>query len=210
MDKEYFNSQWNQLRTVILERWNRLTDEDLRQINGRYENLVTKISEKYGISRDEVEEQFRNFRPGAKYENERREVLTSRSAKEEESESSLGKWLVLAGIPLLLLLGYFGTQHNASDAKNGIYTSNAPSQILYTKDRTVTNTDGVISQNVRTFLLDNKQLVNDLRSLRVETAEGVVTVYGTVRSEEQKALVTTILQKIPGVVQVVNKIDVQQ
>lgn len=210
MNKEIFNTQWAQLKLAILDRWNKLTDEDLRQINGRYELFLTKIQEKYGISRNEVEEQFRNFRPAARFENERRDVVSPKMARDEETESSLGKWLVLAGIPLLFLLGYLGTQYNANDTRNAVITPTSTTQTLYTRDSTTTTADNAISQNARTLLFDNRQLSNDLNNLRIETTAGAVTVYGTVSSEEQKTVVTSIISQIPGVVSVNNKIEVKE
>jgi len=210
MNKEIFSTQWNQLKLPILDRWSKLTDEDLRQINGRYDLFLTKVQQKYGISRDEAEEQFLNFRPAARFENERRDVVTPKMAREEETESSLGKWLVLAGIPLLFLLGYLGTHYNAPDARNNVYSPNSSTQTLYTKDSTTTAADNAISQNARTLLFDNRQLSSDLNNLRVETLSGVVTVYGTVGSDEQKSVVSSIIKEIPGVVEVNNKIEVKE
>jgi uncharacterized protein YjbJ (UPF0337 family) len=215
MNKEQFSTQWQQLRLNILDRWNRLTDEDLRQINGRYDLLVSKIQEKYGISRDEIDEQFRSWKPSARFDNERRDdrrdVVTSRTDKEEEG-SSLGKWLVAAGIPFLFLLGYLGTHYNTPAVRDDAYTPNSSTestQTMYTRTPASSDIDNTISQNVRKSLFANSGLLTDLKDVRIESSNGVVTVYGSVKTEDQKALINSLVERVSGVTQVNNKVDVR-
>lgn len=206
MNKDQFNANFPQLRLAILERWNKLTDEDLRQINGRYELLISKIQEKYGISREIIEEQIRSFSPNVRFDRERDVVL---SRKNEEESSSVGKWLLAAGIPFLFLLGYLGTHYNTPVAHDNTYTPSSANQTLYTKAPVDGNVDTAVSQNIRKSLFADTLLANDLRDLRIESLNGVVTVYGTVKNEDEKALVTRIIEKISGVTKVNNKIDIR-
>lgn len=41
---------WNQLREPIKGWWNKLTDDDLDHISGKYDILVSVIKNKYGYS----------------------------------------------------------------------------------------------------------------------------------------------------------------
>ena len=43
------------------EQWGKLTDDDLDRIAGKRDQLVGKIQEQYGITRDEAEKQVENF-----------------------------------------------------------------------------------------------------------------------------------------------------
>ena len=43
------------------ERWAKLTDDDLQQIDGRREVLIGKLQTRYAISREEAERQVRDF-----------------------------------------------------------------------------------------------------------------------------------------------------
>jgi uncharacterized protein YjbJ (UPF0337 family)/PHD/YefM family antitoxin component YafN of YafNO toxin-antitoxin module len=52
-----FKGQWTQLRGMVREQWGKLTDADLDQIQGRSEQLIGKLQERYGIARDEAERQ---------------------------------------------------------------------------------------------------------------------------------------------------------
>ncbi len=43
------------------ERWAKLTDDDLQQIDGRREVLIGKLQTRYAISHEEAERQVRDF-----------------------------------------------------------------------------------------------------------------------------------------------------
>jgi uncharacterized protein YjbJ (UPF0337 family) len=43
------------------ERWGKLTDDDWQQVAGKREQLVGKIQERYGVTKEVAEEQVRNF-----------------------------------------------------------------------------------------------------------------------------------------------------
>lgn len=212
MNKEQFNVNFQQLKPYVLDRWNKLSDEDLRQINGRYELLISKIQEKYGLSREAIEEQFRNFAPNLKFDRER-DVTVNRKREEEEG-SSVGKWLLAAGIPFLFLLGYLGTHYNTPTVHDNAYSPNSNSTLYTTTPATTTtattaDSDATLSQNTRKVLLANSQLLNDLRDLRIESSNGVVTLYGTVRTDEQKALIDRLVERISGVKKIDNKVEVK-
>ena len=45
----------------VKEKWGKLTDDDLTAINGKKEQLVGKIQERYGIAKDAAEKQVDEF-----------------------------------------------------------------------------------------------------------------------------------------------------
>jgi uncharacterized protein YjbJ (UPF0337 family) len=45
----------------VKEQWGRLTDDALAEIGGRRDQLVGKIQETYGISRDEADRQVKDW-----------------------------------------------------------------------------------------------------------------------------------------------------
>lgn len=61
MTQDRLEGQWDQLKGRVREHWNRLTDDDVGQIQGRRERLLGKIQEKYGESRDKAEEMIKEF-----------------------------------------------------------------------------------------------------------------------------------------------------
>jgi len=58
MNEDTFKGQWLQLKGKIREQWGKLTDDDLDQIQGRSEQLIGKLQNRYGIARDEAQRQF--------------------------------------------------------------------------------------------------------------------------------------------------------
>ncbi len=52
MDRNEFQGKWKQVKGHAKEKWGKLTDDDLDQIQGRREVLVGKIQERYGKTRE--------------------------------------------------------------------------------------------------------------------------------------------------------------
>jgi uncharacterized protein YjbJ (UPF0337 family) len=49
------------MKGKVKEKWGKLTDDNLDVIAGKRDQLVGRIQESYGISRDEAERQVRDF-----------------------------------------------------------------------------------------------------------------------------------------------------
>jgi uncharacterized protein YjbJ (UPF0337 family) len=58
MNWDRIEGNWKQLKGSAKERWGKLTDDQLDVIAGKRDNLVGKIQETYGISKDETEKQL--------------------------------------------------------------------------------------------------------------------------------------------------------
>ena len=52
---------WKQWKRKVRAMWGRITDEDLEEIQGRYEVLVGKIQQRYGAAREEADRQVREW-----------------------------------------------------------------------------------------------------------------------------------------------------
>lgn len=50
------------IRSRIKQRWRRLTDEEIDELEGRTEILASKLQECYGWDREEAERQVREFK----------------------------------------------------------------------------------------------------------------------------------------------------
>ncbi|HUH82192.1 MAG TPA: CsbD family protein [Solirubrobacteraceae bacterium] len=53
---------WEQMKGRVKQQWNKLTDEDLKQLEGHVEQLAGKIQQRYGVAKEEAERQAREFR----------------------------------------------------------------------------------------------------------------------------------------------------
>ena len=61
MNADQLKGNWMQFKGKILERWGQLTNDDLDVIQGRVEQLVGRIQEKYGMTRDAAEREVDNW-----------------------------------------------------------------------------------------------------------------------------------------------------
>jgi uncharacterized protein YjbJ (UPF0337 family) len=53
---------WHQIRGKVKEQWGKLTDDDLKQLEGHAEQLAGKLELRYGLVRAEAERQAKEFR----------------------------------------------------------------------------------------------------------------------------------------------------
>lgn len=201
MNKDLLESQWTQIREILNEKFPNLTEEDIRQINGRYDQLIAKLQQKYGYSREEAEERIRNWNFD-RFATDRTNVIRDQRANERAKETdntTLYKWLLGLGIPLVLL---------------GAYLLNRPAEQV--REPTITReviseapADRMISTNLRNALLSQQNLALAARNLQITTNNGVVTLSGTVPNAEIRDSIMNVAQNFPGIGQVINNIQVQ-
>ena len=55
MNTAQIKGDWQQLVEKAKERWGRLTDNDWKVIEGKRDQLLGKIQQRYGIAREEAE-----------------------------------------------------------------------------------------------------------------------------------------------------------
>lgn len=61
MNRDQFQGNWKQLKGRARQQWAELTDDDLSRIEGRQEELVGRIQERYGRSREEAEREVSDW-----------------------------------------------------------------------------------------------------------------------------------------------------
>jgi uncharacterized protein YjbJ (UPF0337 family) len=65
MNEDTLKGQWTQLKGKAREKWGKLTADDLDVVQGRAEQLIGKVQERYGIARGEAERQVKEFMTAA-------------------------------------------------------------------------------------------------------------------------------------------------
>jgi uncharacterized protein YjbJ (UPF0337 family) len=204
MNKELFETQWAQIRNVIRDRWNHLTDEDIRQINGRYDQLINKLQQRYGYTRDTAEDEVRNWaydRTRAFATTGLREDETWRTRRAEDNTAL--KWILAIGIPLLLIASYLAYQ-NARTPQETFATAREAAVFTETPE------DRVVSQNIRRALFESDRLTPDtINNIRVETSNGIVTLRGNVPTNQDRDLIQRIVENVRGTRQINNQVQVR-
>ncbi|HET6632800.1 MAG TPA: CsbD family protein [Rhodanobacteraceae bacterium] len=61
MNDDRIKGQWNQISGKMKSKWGKLTDDDLDVAEGDATYLSGKLQERYGIARDEADDQIRDF-----------------------------------------------------------------------------------------------------------------------------------------------------
>jgi uncharacterized protein YjbJ (UPF0337 family) len=59
MNWDQVAGNWKQFKGVVREKWGKLTDDDLDVVAGKRDQLLGKIQERYGITKEEAEKEFK-------------------------------------------------------------------------------------------------------------------------------------------------------
>ncbi len=61
MNSDRIAGNWKQITGKVKEQWGKLTDDDIAVVEGKRDQLVGRIQERYGIAKDKAEEQVRDW-----------------------------------------------------------------------------------------------------------------------------------------------------
>lgn len=61
MNWDQIKGNWKEVKGKAQQQWGELTDDDLDVIDGRREELVGKIQQRYGISKEKAEQEANDF-----------------------------------------------------------------------------------------------------------------------------------------------------
>ena len=61
MNQDEAAGKWMQFKGKIKEQWGKLTDDDLKKLEGNQDQLAGRVQERYGIAKEEAERQVRDF-----------------------------------------------------------------------------------------------------------------------------------------------------
>ena len=61
MNSDQFEGKWKQLKGSLKQRWAKLTDDDITALSGKKDELVGRLQERYGITREQAEREADEF-----------------------------------------------------------------------------------------------------------------------------------------------------
>ena len=67
MNKDQASGNWKQFKGTVKEKWGKLTDDDLTVIEGKRDQLVGKIQERYGYQKEAAENEVKAWEDHNKY-----------------------------------------------------------------------------------------------------------------------------------------------
>lgn len=58
MNSDEFQGKWNQIKGKVREKFGKLTDDDIQVIAGKKDQLLGKLQQRYGISREQSQKEL--------------------------------------------------------------------------------------------------------------------------------------------------------
>src|SRR5436305_9631641 len=95
MNKETLAGKWHELKGDVKEKWGKLTDSDIAQINGKREILLGKLESRYGYAKEKAEKELQDFEKSCGCSSEAKEGRSDknqdRSFKSKGQERNFGE-----------------------------------------------------------------------------------------------------------------------
>jgi uncharacterized protein YjbJ (UPF0337 family) len=70
MNKDIIQGKWKEIKGNIKQHWGRLTDDEIANLNGSYEELEGLLQKKYGYEKDRTEQEIDSFLDKYRYKEE--------------------------------------------------------------------------------------------------------------------------------------------
>ncbi len=67
MNEDRIGGNWKQFKGKVKEKWGDLTDDDMTSVEGKRDQLVGKIQERYGYEKDRAEQEVKEWEDSNKY-----------------------------------------------------------------------------------------------------------------------------------------------
>ncbi|EIB96460.1 MULTISPECIES: CsbD family protein [Pantoea] len=67
MNEDRIGGNWKQFKGKVKEKWGDLTDDDMTVVEGKRDQLVGKIQERYGYEKDRAEQEVKEWEDSNKY-----------------------------------------------------------------------------------------------------------------------------------------------
>lgn len=62
MNSDRAEGKWKQMKGAIKEKWGKLTDDDLKIIEGNRDQLIGRVQERYGVAKEEAQKQVQEWK----------------------------------------------------------------------------------------------------------------------------------------------------
>ena len=79
MNEDILKGKWREIRGRVKEKWGKLTDDDLGEIEGRGEKLLGLLQKKYGCIKDKAELEYKDSVELAEIVGRIREIMNKKN-----------------------------------------------------------------------------------------------------------------------------------
>lgn len=67
MNDDRISGNWKQFKGKVKENWGKLTDDDMDVVEGKRDQLVGRIQERYGYGKDQAEKELKDWETNNRY-----------------------------------------------------------------------------------------------------------------------------------------------
>jgi osmotically-inducible protein OsmY len=120
---------------------------------------------------------------------------------------ALGVVVSLAGVPASSALAA-EQRKDADDTSRNV--RDRDDRTLTPMDQGDSPQDRGITQDIRKALTDRDELSTNAKNIKIITVDGVVTLRGPVKNEQEKSTVVSIARKAPGAKRVEDQLEVER
>jgi uncharacterized protein YjbJ (UPF0337 family) len=61
MDRNTFKAKWNQIKSHLKQKWNRISDDEINQVQGDMDKFISKLQQHYGMDRTRAESELNAY-----------------------------------------------------------------------------------------------------------------------------------------------------
>jgi uncharacterized protein YjbJ (UPF0337 family) len=61
MNEDVMKGKWKEIKGGIKEKWGKLTDDDITEVEGKQEKLLGILQKTYGYSKEKAEQEYKEF-----------------------------------------------------------------------------------------------------------------------------------------------------
>jgi uncharacterized protein YjbJ (UPF0337 family) len=61
MDSDQLEGEWKQVKGEVREKWGKLTDDDIQIVDGRRDQLIGRVQERYGMAKEAATKEVDTF-----------------------------------------------------------------------------------------------------------------------------------------------------
>lgn len=67
MNDDRISGNWKQFKGKVKEKWGQLTDDDMDVVEGKRDQLVGRIQERYGYGKDQADKELKDWEDTNQY-----------------------------------------------------------------------------------------------------------------------------------------------
>ena len=61
MNEDILKGKWKEIKGEVKQKWGKLTDDDLAQVEGKEEQLVGLLQKRYGYAKEKADEEYKTL-----------------------------------------------------------------------------------------------------------------------------------------------------